>query len=159
MKYRALVFISIGLAGAAIALLQPDAQNMQAQRDSIRSTMAEHGYVASRNVDFGPAVAVMRFSSSTCDNVRVLPLSVLFQESVLLKEVSNAGDSQTFVYWNERWKDSVASHVAVSHLSQQFLQMFRFAPAPAIDTMLYIVSPKKCGAALFDWSRFWASRA
>jgi hypothetical protein len=162
MRSWAFVFMLVGSAAAAIALLQPGEQSMLVQRNNIRSMMAKHGYVQLPNANMGNAVTVMKFSSSTCDDVRVLPVSVLFQESVLLKELSTAGDTHTFVYRDKRWEniDSAADHAATSHLSQKFWQMFRVVPSPALDTMLYIVAPKKCGAAtLFDWSGFWTSQA
>jgi hypothetical protein len=162
MKIWAGAFISIGLAAAAIALSQPDEQSIPAQRNHIRTIMAKHGYASLPNADIGDAVTVMRFSSSACDNVRVLPVSVLSQESVILKGLKSSGDVDTFIYIDKRWDsfDAATDHVATLNLSQKFLQMFRVVPSTRPDAMLYVIAPKKCGAvASFDWSGFWTGRA
>ena len=111
---------------------------------------------ASGRADIGTAVAVLKFSSRGCDNVRVLPVSILFQETVLLSRFQSPEDDRLFVYRNQVWKDVAQDQMALSHLSQRFLQMLRLRPDPAIDTMLYIVSPKKCGPRGIDWSQFWS---
>jgi hypothetical protein len=156
---RYLAFFFIGLAGVGVALIQPDDQSPQAQRAAIRETMARHGYAASGRLDIGKALTIAKFSSPTCEDVRVLPVSILFQETALLRKSESADDDRAFFYINKAWKDDASNNVALSHLSQRFLQMIRLRPDPAIDTMLYIVSPKKCGVPQVDWSKFWGQRA
>jgi hypothetical protein len=155
MRYRALVFIAIGLAGIGVGLLQPESETPQAQRASIQATMERRGYAAAGQADIGKVISIMKFSSGACDNVRVLPVSVLFQESALLGKFDSASDDHTIVYMDEAWRNSPSNPAVLSHLSQRFLQMIRLRPYPAIDTMLYIVSPKTCGNAPLDWSEFW----
>ena len=149
-------FNLIGLASIGAALLQPQALNAQAQRVRIQVTMERHGYVPLGRTDIGNAITIMKFASRGCDDIRVLPVSIQFQESALLRKSEGAEYERIFVYRDKAWKDIARSDVAVSHLSQKFQQMMRLRPDPATDTMLYIVSPKKCGAIGIDWSEFWS---
>ena len=159
MKAWRFFFALIGLAGMAVAMLQPEAPSPQAQRAHIQAVLERHGYVVSGRVDIGQALTITKFSSGGCDNVRVLPVSILFQETALLRNSEAAGDDTVFVYMNREWKEAASSSRALSHLSQTFFQMMRLRPDPAIDTMLYIAAPKKCRPGALDWSRFWAVRA
>jgi hypothetical protein len=159
MRIWRLVFVLIGLAGMAVAMLQPEAPSPQAQRAHIQAALEKHGYVVSGQVDIGKALTITKFSYRDCDNVRVLPVSILFQETALLRNSENAGDDTTFVYMNREWKDAASRRMALSHLEQTFLQMTRWTPVPALDTMLYIAASKKCRPGALDWSRFWATGA
>jgi hypothetical protein len=163
MRYGALIFAAIGLCAIGAALAQPEPLSPQAQRMRIQAAMESRGYAPSGRADIGKAVTIMKFSSPGCDGVRVLPVSVLFQETALLRQAESAGDQRTFIYRdgiyrNGAWKDAARGSVALAHLSEQFLQMVRVTPDPAIDTMLYVVAPGKCGPTAIDWAPFWSRK-
>jgi hypothetical protein len=159
MRYAALIFAAIGLCAIGAAVSQPEPLSPQAQRMRIQAAMESRGYVASGRADIGKAVTIMKFSSPDCDGVRVLPVSVSFQETALLRQAESADDARTFIYRDGAWKDAARGSVALAHLSEQFRQMVRVTPDPAIDTMLYVVAPRKCGPTSIDWAPFWSRKS
>jgi len=159
MRIWRLIFVLIGLAGIGMAMRLPEAPSPQAQRAHIRTALEKHGYTVSGHIDIGKALTITKFSSGGCDNVRVLPVSVLFQEAALLRNSQMADDDTAFIYMNREWKNAASSRMALPHLAQTFLQMTRWTPVPAIDTMLYFAAPKKCRPQTLDWSRFWSAAA
>ena len=154
---RRFAFLLIGVAAIAAGLLQPQDRSPQVQQAGIRATMERHGYTASGRITMGRALAVTQFSSADCNNIRVLPVSIQFQESVLLKASERPGDQRLFVYRNQVWTHAPRTQAVFSHLAENFRQMARLRPASATDTMLYIVAPKTCRAPQIDWSHFWAA--
>jgi hypothetical protein len=158
MRYAGLIFAAIGLCAIGAALAQPEPLSPQAQRDRIQAAMESRGYAPSGRADIGKAVTVMKFSLPGCDGVRVLPVSVSFQETALLRQAESAGDQRTFIYRDGVWKDAARGSVALAHLSEQFRQMIRAVPDPAIDTMLYVVAPATCGPVVIDWAPFWSRK-
>ncbi len=156
MRYARTVFAVIGLCAIAVALLQPAPLSPEAQRARIQAAMQAHGYAVSGRADIGRAITVMKFSSAGCEDVRVLPVSVSFQETVLLRQAESAGEERHFIYRDGAWKDAARGSVALAHLSEQFRQMLRASPDPAIDTMLYVAAPRTCAPTGVDWTRFWS---
>ena len=156
MNCARLTFVAIGIAGIGAALVQPVPFRPLAQRARIEEIMRRHGYVASGQIHVGSALTIMKFSSPSCAAVRVAPVSTLLQEKLLLEGAGFAGGTQRFIYGHEAWEAGSQKSVAVSHLSQQFLQMIRVRPDPAIDTMLYVLSPKGCATSGVDWNQFWS---
>ena len=130
--------------------------NGQAQAARIQSIMRSRGYRAViRPRGRGRAINIMKFSSPSCPNVRIMPISTLLQEASLLSSARGSSDNQIFIYYDRAWTGATPDGIALSHLSQQFLQLIRVRPDPAIDTMLYVISPKKCGPFQTDWTQFW----
>jgi hypothetical protein len=154
---RKFAFLLIGLAAFASGLFQPQDRSPQAQHANIRATMESHGYTASGGIAMGRALTVTQFSSADCGNIRVLPVSIQFQEGVLLNDAGHPGDQHLFVYRNQVWAQAPRTQAVFSHWSEKFRQMARLKPDPATDTMLYIVTPKTCHAPQIDWSRFWVA--
>ncbi|HET7085323.1 MAG TPA: hypothetical protein VFI23_11170 [Rhizomicrobium sp.] len=153
------VFIAIGLAGIGMGLAQPAALSPKAQRAGIAAAMKRQGFSPSGEARIGNAITIAKFSSPSCRDVRVVPVSTLFQEAALLKASGAPGDRRTFVYMDRSWSDSASGPASASagllHLSQRFRQMARFQDNPARDTMLYVLSSRSCGPLRLDWSDFW----
>jgi hypothetical protein len=148
---RGAVFIAIGLAAMGVGLFKPAPLNAKAQRASIAATMARHGFFPTAQSEIGNALIITEFSSPSCGPVRVLPVSMLFQEAALLP--SGPHDRRFFVY--RSWSGSDPARAALLHLVERFRQMVRLEQNPAMDTMLYIVSPRACERLPSDWSGFW----
>ena len=150
---RSAVFIAMGLVAVGVGLFEPTPLSAQAQRASIAATMARHGFFPSGQNEIGNALTITQFSSPGCDRVQVLPVSMLFQEAALLR--SGPHDQRFFVYRDRSWSGSDPGRAALLHVAERFRQMVRLEQNPAMDTMLYIVSPRACGRLPRDWSGFW----
>ncbi len=149
-------FLLIGLAAMGTALLQPQDTSPEGLRAGIRAIMEKHGYVPSGQTDMG-ALTIARFSSPACGDVRVLPVSIQFQETALLR--NSANDRRMFVYRGRVWTNVPPDRAVLSHLTEKFRQLTRLRPDPAIDTMLVVITPKTCGVPGIDWSAFWSAAA
>lgn len=156
MNRRLAIFVLIAIAAAGAALARAPAPTPQDDLVHLERLLTHKAYAVNRVEAVGDALIIVHFSSRDCRDMKVMPVSVILQESALLQQIGAPGDTRYFVYRGQHWRTSAQPPVALAHVGQQFLDIARLTPRPAMDTMLYFVVPKGCAAPL-DWSAFWQS--
>lgn len=146
------IFILIAAAATGAAFARPAPRDAGADR--LIAVAQRNGFVLTRHETQGNALSIFTFSSPGCRAMKILPVSVLLQETALLKGIGAADDDRVFVYMQDRWALANSRPAAGALVWQQFVQMVRLRPRPAIDTMLYLVMPKNCRGQA-GWSEFW----
>jgi hypothetical protein len=154
MNWRPALFALIAIAAAGSALARAPAATPKDDIDRLQQLLARKGYSVDRVEWVGDALTVIHFSSGDCRDMKVMPVSVILQESALLKNVS--GEDRYFVYQQQVWKTSVKPPVELPYIKRQLLEIAHRKPQPATDTMLYFAIPQHCRAPL-DWAQFWRS--
>ena len=153
---RTTLFAFFACAGVAVAFCGPNAQASLDVPERLRQTGAVNGYELVGHETGNSALSIFSFSSKTCQNIKIMPVSVVLQEKAMLERVGLAGDRRELVYLHDRWSVARFSSAAWPHLYQRMLQMVRARPLAEIQSMLYIITPQQCGQMRqADWSGFW----
>jgi len=154
MNWRQSVFALMAIAAAGSALARAPAPTPKEDIVRLRQLLKHRDYDVNQVEWMGDALTIIHFSSGACRDMKVMPVSVVLQESALLKQVGAPADTRYFLYRDHIWRMSQQPPVALPHVAQQFLKIGHLRPRPALDTMLFFVLPKTCRVSQ-DWSEFW----
>ena len=124
MIRRGTVFILAAIAAVGAAFARSP-QSAPAAGERIAALVARHGDQLTGRQAIGNALIIYTVSSKTCRGIKILPVSVLLQETTLLRQVGAEGDDRHFVYLQDRWSFAGPPPVAPKFVLQQFLQMTR----------------------------------